>query len=151
MSCYQSVTLTKLEGKTLTLEVEEVHADMWTIHEMLDHCPLGRDVTLDEVREDLPTDLFQLFNGAAILVFSNSDVAAEVTVEDSWNPSVFVRTVRMISATPIETSSSGFPQYRATLEVELRTAELAAPWVRWVGKNWSGYAYVDGDLDDMFG
>lgn len=147
MSRYQSIKALSVQGNIVTIEVEEVHADMWTVHDMLQHAPLGQTVAVEG--EDLEEGTFEVINGAAILMMSNSHVSEHFS-EHELIPEAFVRAVTIRAATPIAESSSGLPMYRATLEIEMQRAEYAAAFQAWVGRSWDGYAYVMGDFDDMF-
>lgn len=146
MSRYQDIEKVEVDGSIITIRVKEVHGDMPTVHEMLEFCPVGESVTVEP--DDEPDEgVFEVINGAAIMLFSDHRVAQKFADEELV-PQHFVRSVKPISATQIETASSGDPQYEAVFEIEMQQERFAQAFAQ--SRGWDGYAYVYGDFDDMF-
>lgn len=145
MSSYQKVTVVAVEDHTVTIEVVEDSADSRALSSIFDE---GDARGIDDGKET--ADEADWLKIGAMLLLGEKAMEGEVEPQDDLpEPEQFVTDVRKIEASPIGAGNSGNQRYRAVLEIDVATSELAEIFS--VGESFDAVADLGGDFEDMFG
>ncbi|MEQ1505582.1 MAG: hypothetical protein ABMB14_25335 [Myxococcota bacterium] len=141
MSSYQTVTLTRVDGATVTLEVIEFNPDQDVFSRVMDD---AGDVTEPHDLRKAVAMMLCEYNG-----YDNAITAA--ATENEWgfdDGDAIVADVAVRERVEIGRSNADAPRYRAVLDVTLVDEALAASLSP---ATWDAAADPDGDLDEYFG